>query len=601
MLKLPSLNTLWLSLRNILIRFPLQTLIALFAMVLWLSVADHYASEHINMVHKLIALSLVAFTFSLSFELFSESRVLPRYMSWLIQLIVIGLSYSITWFIYPEYFQKDVLKIILLILAGHLSVSFSAYINKSNPQAFWHFNKVLFLRFFTSVLFSIVLYIGLAVALYTTEALFQVDFDGDIYYKLFILIAAGFNTLFFLGGIPTNLNESTEHNDYPKALKIFTQYVLIPLLTVYLAILLVYELKIIISMQLPDGLVSILIMGYAVFGILSYLLIYPIRETEENAWISRFSRLFFWFMLPLLILLFIAILVRIGDYGITEMRYFVFILALWLSFVTFYFITKKKPNVKIIPISLFITTIFSISGPQSASSISKKSQLSRFSKQIMLKEKSEENASIINYLVRFHGLISLESFISQNTATIQNQIISTKDSLRNSNFQKQTRLLDTAFSMLAIDRHPFAQTSISFINSENYLRSSDFEIAFWRNNHSGEDGVETPAGIITTAYPNEESFYVIFNGNDSVSLDIKAFQTSLRYKYDSLKISNQSSNTERTINEIKAPRDWMMLEGENAKYRVQMQVERITIDNKNNTEQRIYFPYFSAYILINEK
>lgn len=602
MLKFPSFYTLWTSLRNILFRFPLQSLIALFATGLWLSITDNYVDDHVNMISKLMALSIVAFTVSLSIALFAESRHISKPASLGIQSLSIALSYSATLILFPEYFKTDMLKIILLIVSGHLLVSFSPFINTSNRLAFWNFNKTLFLRLFTSILFSILLYLGLAIALFSIESLFQLDFIGDVYYKLFIVVGVGFNSLFFLDGIPTNLSEVTGTSEYPKALKIFTQYVLIPLSTIYLAILLVYELKIIFNMQLPDGMVSILIMGYAVFGILSYLLIYPISSEQKQGWITQFSRLFFWFMVPLLILLFVAIIVRIQDYGVTEKRYFVVVLASWLTGITIYFIAKKTPNIQIIPISLFFATILSSVGPQSVSSISKKSQQSRLSKNMETEGQNKEKVSIVNYLVRYHGLTSLESFIAQNTRSIQTQILTTQDTLRNSNFQKQSRLLDTAFSMLAIDRYPSERNMINFINQENYIRDKDFDIIFWIPNSSNNDDKHTPIGAIRTSYADNRDFHVVFDDKDSLHFSIEKLGDFLISKYDSLKTTDTERSNQHIMQKpIEVPSDWLTLNAENAEYHVQLLIQTITIDNKNDTEQPSFLPYFSGYILIDEK
>ena len=90
-------------------------------------------------------------------------------------------------------------------------------------------------------------------------------------------------------------------------------------------------------------------------------------------------------------MLFWAILYRINLYGITHERYYVLILSLWLSVVVVYFIFQKQPKIKFIPISLFFTGIISIAGPQSADSISKKSQLNRFESYIKIMDKKELN------------------------------------------------------------------------------------------------------------------------------------------------------------------------------------------------------------------
>ncbi|MFD2143966.1 DUF4153 domain-containing protein [Mucilaginibacter antarcticus] len=194
--------------------------------------------------------------------------------------------------------------------------------------------------------------------------LFNVKFEFDTFAILWIWIVGMFSTTFFLTGVPGNFAALNKDNSYPNGLKVFTQYVLIPLATIYLAILLAYEAKILIQWNLPKGFVSYLILGYAVFGILSLLLVYPIREQEENKWLKSFARNFYLLLLPLLILLFVAVGTRVFEYGITEQRYFLIALALWLLFISIYFLLFKTQNIKVIPISLCLVTLITIYGPQ---------------------------------------------------------------------------------------------------------------------------------------------------------------------------------------------------------------------------------------------
>ena len=91
------------------------------------------------------------------------------------------------------------------------------------------------------------------------------------------------------------------------------------------------------------------------------MLIYPL--TKEIKWIKIFFKIFFISLLPILVLLFLAVFVRVFNYGITENRYYVLILALWISMITLYFVFLKNASIKFIPISLFILGILSISTP----------------------------------------------------------------------------------------------------------------------------------------------------------------------------------------------------------------------------------------------
>src|SRR5690606_24507962 len=130
-------------------------------------------------------------------------------------------------------------------------------------------------------------------------------------------------------------------NTFPKGLKIFVQYILIPLAIIYLLILYAYSAKILVEWNLPNGWVSMLILWYAVFGILAILLAYPLRDDTDNPWVRLYSRFFFVGLLPLILLLFIAVGVRIGDYGVTELRYYVVLLGIWLMMMALYFIFSK--------------------------------------------------------------------------------------------------------------------------------------------------------------------------------------------------------------------------------------------------------------------
>ena len=95
-----------------------------------------------------------------------------------------------------------------------------------------------------------------------------------------------------------------------------------------MGILIAYESKIIFEWSLPKGWVSIMVLASAIFGILAFLLIHPLKK--DNKWIQSFSNLYYWILLPLVVLMLVAIYVRIKQYGITEPRYFVALLAIWL-------------------------------------------------------------------------------------------------------------------------------------------------------------------------------------------------------------------------------------------------------------------------------
>jgi len=317
----------------------------------------------------------------------------------------------------------------------HLLVSFSVFFIKEELNGFWQFNKQLFLRFLTAALYSGVLYLGLAGAILSISALFNVDFHGEIYGNLWLLISGLFNTIFFLGGIDRPVEGLNHETSYPKGLKVFTQYVLLPLVTIYLMILYAYMAKILVQMNLPKGWVANLILGFSVTGILSLLLVYPLRNHEDNRWIKTFSRFFYISLVPLVALLFIAIGTRITEYGVTIERYIVAMLGVWLALVTLYFIFSKTKNIILIPLTLSLFLFGSCFGPWGMFAVSERSQIKRLhnlldkngmlmggkiealpeakAEKVKVKDINQIN-SILEYLGENHGFEGIKEWLDED-------------------------------------------------------------------------------------------------------------------------------------------------------------------------------------------
>ncbi|MCH6574797.1 MAG: DUF4153 domain-containing protein, partial [Bacteroidetes bacterium] len=147
----------------------------------------------------------------------------------------------------PEYHLQ---RFLLLAVSFHFLVAFIPFIGGKQIQGFWQYNKSLFLRFFTSALYSAVLYIGLTIALAAMDYLFGVDIIWKSYMKLWIVIASVFQTWVFLAGVPANLNALNDLQEYPRGLKVLAQYILLPLVALYFLILITYEFKIIFEWNL---------------------------------------------------------------------------------------------------------------------------------------------------------------------------------------------------------------------------------------------------------------------------------------------------------------------------------------------------------------
>ncbi len=416
MSKFPSLQNVLNATQKTIFRFPLETITiicgTIFAILL---IEDEFKDSQEFLVKGVLSSSLCLVLF-LSVSLFFFDSKKNNLFRFLTSMALGSLVVAFVFNFKKEITEVEIQQFLVLNIALHLLVSFAGFLPKKYSQdEFWEFNKQLFLRILTSGLYSAVLYIGLALAITAVENLFNVEITDKIYGYLFVIIAGIFNTIFFLNGVPdTNNNENLLKLSYPNGLKNFTQYVLLPLISLYLVILICYETKILVTLSLPVGWVSYLVLVFAIFGILSFLLVHPIAAEKGNLWMRTFNRWFYYLMVPLLGLLFWAILYRIHLYGFTHERYYVLLLSIWLTIVVAYFLIQKQPKIKFIPISLCIAGLLSIVGPQSADSISRNSQLSRFEIYMQKTEKvklsfeqEKDLSSIVDFLEKNYGVETL--------------------------------------------------------------------------------------------------------------------------------------------------------------------------------------------------
>ncbi|AYZ11773.1 DUF4153 domain-containing protein [Chryseobacterium arthrosphaerae] len=265
--------------------------------------------------------------------------------------------------------------IAVTVLLTHLLVSFIPFLEKNKESGFWQYNKNLFVNIFLTAVFTGILTGGVELAILAIDKLFDFNFNGKVYTDTFSVLAISGSCFIFLLFNEKGISTLEKESPYPVVLKFFTQFILIPLLLIYAAILYFYSFKILISWELPRGWVSYLILAYSIVGILALLLVYPLRAENAKSWVRIFSKAFYYTIIPLIILLFTAIFTRILEYGYTEPRYFVLLLALWLLSTVVYFISGKRATIKFIPVSLFLFGTFALIFPYfNAFSVAKRSQ-----------------------------------------------------------------------------------------------------------------------------------------------------------------------------------------------------------------------------------
>jgi hypothetical protein len=422
--------------------------------------------------------------------------------------------------------------------------------------------------------------------------------------------------------VPADFGALDKDLSYPKGLKIFTQYVLIPLATIYAIILLAYEVKILIEWRLPKGYVSNLIIAYAEFGILSILLVYPIRENAENKWLKIYARYFYVLLMPLIVLLFLAILARVKPYGVTPERYLLIVLDIWLAFITAYFLLSKKQSIKVIPASLCVLTLLSAYGPQSAFPVSNWSQthilVGIFKKynayhngklQAVNPEKTAEKDATnavakLQYLTDNDSWESLQPYMNENLAAANDSLNKKFNSTKGkheyayvlSRYGLRAKKLDWLKKHLGLKKftaygsYDYADaddTEIEVyhfsIESDQALTVKDKDYVIVLNNLYGnrQDTSIAHAGHIRFVRWNENGAYSILVNGEKASFDLKALISDLtnplslkKYKETNVEYSNSKDYT--------LADSLMTLTAQTPKYIITLKISDITF----NMEQK---------------
>ena len=582
-MKLPSVQQILQDALHTFRRFPFVVINAALGTAAAVILIDHEGTPQASVLFKLLMAAILGIPLLTGFTLFAEKKKWGRGMATGLQIIGVLLLVGYGLLIPSDLSNAPaihIIRTIFIAVALHLFVSFAPFSGSGEINGFWQYNKILGLRLIITAVYSVVLYAGLALALAALDNLFGMDVPGKRYAELWFIILGVFNTWAFLAGIPENLEELGGSTDYPKGIKIFAQYILFPLVIVYLVILYAYMAKILISWDWPQGWVSRLILGFATTSIFSLILLHPIREKAENVWIKKASRLLYVSMIPLVIMLLLALWRRISEYGITENRYIAIALGIWLAIIVVYFILSHTKSIKTIPVSLCILALFISFGPWSAFSVSESSQVDRLQSlltknhilvdiriqkapQSVSQDDVRQISSIISYLHDIHGYDQIQTWFQESLRVAK---LKPKDP-------------EQIASMLGID----------YVNIRYSAHEDEI---FFRSNQTGSIRVQGYDHMIRGQYfdidqdyevfPNQEiryranasldtiTFMVISNETESASLqiDFKPLFNELLTHYGNLSVNN-------------IPTEKMVVKAENQNLRIKIYFRYIRLNRED--------------------
>lgn len=317
------------------------------------------------------------------------------------------------------------LRHVFLIILFFVSILWAPFV-KSNLKNvdYWEYAKTVLFSLVMTVLFSIVVIVGVNVGLYAVEELFDFYIKGKYYFMIDVFIIGVFSVAYFLSQIPIQPLASKASMQPPRVEKFFTQYILTPLTGLYFVILYVYSAKVLITMDWPKGILAWLIVAFSTVAVLTYLFWTHFSTEDRSKW-----RQWIWVAILLqTVMLFVAIGMRIEAYSWTENRYMVLLLGIWLAGISLYFLFFKEAKIKWIFISLSLFIAISQVGPFSAYAVSKSAQTSRLHAVLDAMEKERLYGSdiplkeryiisdITQYLYSRYGIEVFESIFPEVTA-----------------------------------------------------------------------------------------------------------------------------------------------------------------------------------------
>lgn len=374
-----------------------------------------YNNPAIEPLSKIVMVLFLGFLLSLCIKLLFERLDHCSNMTKFI-VYAIGLATLILYYFFMLKKLETVTISRFIALCFALTLSFLFIPSLSQKDRIELHTIRIFTRFFITIVYSIVLFLGLSAIIFTLNKLLNIPIRYNLYYYTWLVTAGVFAPIFFLTGVPAS-DENLTRDEYPKFFKILILYIVMPLITIYLGILYIYFAKILITQTWPIGLVSHLVIWYSAICVAVIFLISPIID---NVWVTKFIFVFPKAILPILVMMFTSMGIRIRSYGLTENRYYVVVLGLWILFTMIYVSVRKVSKNIVLPISLAIITVLSVIGPLSSFTLSKRSQNNRlthilsknqmiFENQIQPKgdipeEDQKEISRILSYFKHTHSL-----------------------------------------------------------------------------------------------------------------------------------------------------------------------------------------------------
>lgn len=270
---------------------------------------------------------------------------------------------------FNQLFWSTQLWIVLSILFARITPFGKAvHASKYDSDLIWGWSQQMLLRLAIAGLGAAIIGGWIAASLASLEYLFDVVISSTSYADVWIIVRSLFGTAIRL----THLHDNPQERSYNKIFRFFALYIFLPLAVLYALILFAYGLKILISGAWPRGMIVRMVIGYTAFGMIGYLLSYPLRKDSKR--LGKVHNWYFISSLLFVILLFVAIWMRIDQYGLTAQRYLVVMIGIRIVIISWFSLFKPSKSLSVIIVAFILCLMISTFGPQSATELPQKMQ-----------------------------------------------------------------------------------------------------------------------------------------------------------------------------------------------------------------------------------
>lgn len=372
------------------LRFPLanaSSILAFLFAVLLIENQPHWANLPIAKCFLVSVLAIPAFVAA---QLLEEAHGLRSSKKFLYKFFVAGLLlFYFLWWDGDEVVLAQWLQAGLFFVCFHLLISVGPFINRKQTQCFWQYNRNLLAAANVASFYSLVLCLGTLALIQALIHLFDLTIPWRVSTYTILLFLFVFQTGFQTATLPTSFDAPVQ---IPRFLRLFVQFVLVPLMAVYFLVISAYTIRLFWIQHHLTLWFAYLILAYIALAIASFAVGWPLQEFPEMRWLRKFFRVMFVSLVPSGLLLGWFVWGRIKEEGFNFERGLWFTLVFWLIPMALYFIFSKAKNIKALPISFGIWCFGISIGPWSIFNISRADELSRLNK--LLSEQSLMQAGV---------------------------------------------------------------------------------------------------------------------------------------------------------------------------------------------------------------